>query len=432
MIWLIVLLLECCLLSYLDRKIWGTFFTPLHFLMVPYVLVVLVTLAFAGNFGLPAFYYPSLLPWIAGLPFFSAAGYGFSFLFGRVGRLPAVFPAKSPKKRENRRSSFLLWASAVIGVVFSVNLFLHLPARNPSCGFGSDCFGQELVENVWVSHLMVALMALVVIHVFRFDRPGRSMDPCEKRSNFRILFLVLFSFFALFVHQVKSWMILPLLAGIFARILDGKTSFGLKLLFGIGMGGILVFFLSYFLVYVCGDDMFVKGTALEEQVRSIARLFVHYVTSGTMGLSIDMQQGILETPGLEKIFTPFVNLWNLFEGREPISAHNPEYVFTGLNYTNVRSFFGTLFVFTQNGLFLFLSFLGGAVCYGIFFFYRRSGSLFSLLLYAWICVLLFMGWFDLYVQLSNSFEIPCWIFLFMAGENCLDKCSWKKKVLLWK
>lgn len=430
MIWLIVLLLECCLLSYLDRKIWGTFFTPLHFLMVPYVLVLLVTLGFAGHFGLPAFYYPSLLPWIAGLPFFSVAGYGLSYLGRFVGT--DVFPQRGRKLEEIRLSPVLSWVSLAIFVVFLVNLCCHLPARDPACGFGSDCFGQSLVKSAWISHLMVALMALVVIHVFDFDFPNRSMSLQERRSDLLKLVLVLLSFFALFVHQVKSWMILPLLAGIFARILGGKTTLRLNLLLGVGLGGIFIFFLSYFLVYACGDDMFAKGTALEDQFRSIVQLFVHYVTSGTMGLSIDMQQGILEQPGLEKIFTPFVNLWNLVGGKDLVSAHNPEYVFTGLNYTNVRSFFGTLFVFSQNGLFLFLSFLGGLVCYGIFLFHRHAGSLFSLLLYAWICTLLFMGWFDLYVQLSNSFEIPCWIFFFLVGGKFLKRYSREKTVLSWK
>ena len=61
---------ELFLFIWIDHKQWRTWYTPFNFLAIPYALVLLVTLLSAGHFGLVDFYYPSLLPWIVGLPLF--------------------------------------------------------------------------------------------------------------------------------------------------------------------------------------------------------------------------------------------------------------------------------------------------------------------------------------------------------------------------
>ena len=58
---LISFLLEVAVLFYLEMKAWKTLYTPLVFLMVPYVIVLLISIAISGNFGFVEFYYPSIL-----------------------------------------------------------------------------------------------------------------------------------------------------------------------------------------------------------------------------------------------------------------------------------------------------------------------------------------------------------------------------------
>lgn len=430
MVWIFIFLVECGLLSYMDRKVWKSFYTPLHFLMLPYLLVLLFTVCVAGNFGLSPFCYSSIFPWAAGLPFFALGGLCIGFLPGKGkpsgitagGREPALQAFAQPP------SWILPGITLAILLVFFVNLGIHIVSGDPGCGFGSDCFGQGLVENRWVSHLMVALMALLVVHVFAFDPSAFARGSGRKTASGLLLILILLSIFALFVHQVKNWVILPLLAGVIARILGRKTVLRGRLLAGVALGGILIFFSSYLLLYLCGEDMFPKGTAFKDQISSIMRLFVHYVTSGTMGFSLDMEQGFLEEADPAYLFTPFVNLWHLFSGEALLSAHNEEFVHTGLNYTNVRSLFGTLYVFSRPWLFYLFSFLGGALCYFFLRLFRAFPRPLPLLLLAWVCTLLFMGWFDSYIQLSNSFEIPFWILVFTG----IDGFFRKRKLLLWK
>ena len=72
---LIGIYLEIAVLSYFDYKMWGTLYTPLNFLMLPYAVVLAITLLVCGNWGIVDFYYPSLLVWMFGLLFFALPSY---------------------------------------------------------------------------------------------------------------------------------------------------------------------------------------------------------------------------------------------------------------------------------------------------------------------------------------------------------------------
>ncbi|MDE5574358.1 MAG: hypothetical protein K2I87_01430, partial [Bacteroidales bacterium] len=74
---LLVLITEAVLLFLLEKKMWNTGYTPLNFLMIPYGAVLGITLLFSGRWGLDEFYYPSLIPWIIGLPLFAMPGWLF-------------------------------------------------------------------------------------------------------------------------------------------------------------------------------------------------------------------------------------------------------------------------------------------------------------------------------------------------------------------
>ena len=47
----LILLMEVTVLTVLEYRAWRTFYTPLFALMLPYTIVLLVTIAIAGNFG---------------------------------------------------------------------------------------------------------------------------------------------------------------------------------------------------------------------------------------------------------------------------------------------------------------------------------------------------------------------------------------------
>ena len=78
---LVSFLIEVAVLLYLELKAWKSLYTPLNFLMLPYVIVLLISIAISGNFGFVDFYYPSILLWSVGLLIFAVPSYTFAFIF---------------------------------------------------------------------------------------------------------------------------------------------------------------------------------------------------------------------------------------------------------------------------------------------------------------------------------------------------------------
>ena len=68
---------EAAVLLYLELKAWKSLYTPLVFLILPYAIVLLISIAISGNFGFVEFYYPSILLWNVGLLVFAIPSYFF-------------------------------------------------------------------------------------------------------------------------------------------------------------------------------------------------------------------------------------------------------------------------------------------------------------------------------------------------------------------
>ncbi|MCM1169148.1 MAG: DUF6337 family protein [Bacteroides sp.] len=392
----LVLLAEVVLLFRLEKKIWHTLYTPLNFLMLPYSAVLGITLLLSGHLGLAEFYYPSLIPWIIGLPLFAVPGWLF-FLYERRSahrNKTERILLLNEKSYNNKTYPFKIVLATFIIIALGCRLVVLLLQGKGM--IGNEAFGHLFAGKGWAGHLLLLGTALMILMLF------------ENRCWITWLISVFIIFF-LFVYQVKSWIILPLLTVFFALLINWKIKLNLKYLMWAGIGATTVFFVSYLLIYVSGNSLFPESTTLGTQIKSIAGLFVHYVTSGTMGLSIDMQQGVLEEPDLHYIFAPFYNCWYFLTGQARISGINPTFLHSGINLTNVRSFFGTLFVFTRPAGFAVCCLLFGTASQYVFFFFRRYGSVCTTLLYAWLCTVLFMGWFEYLFCLLTVFEIPFWI-----------------------
>ncbi|MBD5397633.1 hypothetical protein HDR62_05860 [bacterium] len=401
---LLVLLAEAVLLFRLEKKMWHTGYTPLNFLMLPYVAVLGVTLLLSGHLELDEFYYPSLIPWIIGLPLFAMPGW----LFFLADRRFAT-RKDTEKLAETSRKSYRFEIGLAVAIIITLSIRLVVFLTQGRGVIGSEHFGELFAGNGWAGHLLLIGAALLILLLFENSRYW----PTWLVSAFILFFL--------FVYQVKSWIILPLFAVFFALLMTQRIKLRLRHLLWIGAGATGVFFISYLLIYISGNQLFPEATSVGAQLKSIAGLFVHYLTSGTLGWSADMQQGILEEPNLQYIFAPFYNLWYAITGQPVISGINPEYLHTGINLTNVRTFLGTLFVFTRPTGFAACCLLFGTGCQFFFGLFRRYRNTCTTLLYAWTCTVLFMGWFDFLPYLSNVFEIPFWIVVITLIQSIFCK-----------
>ena len=102
LLFVLTLLIESGVIMYLEYKAWKSIFTPLSFLLLPYLAVLMVSIAMSGRMDFVEFYYPSIIIWIVGLFFFAVpdfllVGYsnkhGYTNLQGRIedNPMPRVF-----------------------------------------------------------------------------------------------------------------------------------------------------------------------------------------------------------------------------------------------------------------------------------------------------------------------------------------------------
>ena len=68
---LLTFLLEVAVLLYCEFKAWKSLYTPITFLILPYVVILALTIVISGRYGFVEFYYPSMMLWIVGLLIFS-------------------------------------------------------------------------------------------------------------------------------------------------------------------------------------------------------------------------------------------------------------------------------------------------------------------------------------------------------------------------
>jgi hypothetical protein len=397
---LIAFVTEVILLARLEKVIWGTVYTPLNALALPFTFIVLLTLCLPSSLSFVSFYYPSLLVWMAGLLLMAVP----SWLLGagvrkRYGEM--ALAAEPPKKER----FFLIMAFVLI-----LPFFLRLREMMATSLdlFGSDEFGESFAVYGVFGHLLHFLIACSII-AFACVRKGNRLLP--------VLLILLIAALS-FVNQVKSWVIIPLIAGFWLCLATKKINLSLRFLLAVGIGGLLIFVGSYLAVFILGN-----GAEYDEHMGEyIAEHVFHYITSGVLGLSEDLRRGILEAPDPDILFAPFVNFVRFFTGDEYISPINPYYLEISTNNSledNVRTYFGTMYIHCSVGLFCLLVLLFGFFFYLIRIAALRTHSVYITAIDAWFCALLAMGWFEYYMFHVSTFEVPAYMLLMFVFEKAL-------------
>ena len=176
----------------------------------------------------------------------------------------------------------------------------------------------------------------------------------------------------------------------------------------------------------------VGGTAVlgSSIIELIMHHFIHYLTSGTVGLSLDMAAGFPDKGPFQVLFTQMVNIINILTGNsELISPINKVYYFSGINLTNVRTFFGTIAIYTNElqfiGTVVFLS----LVSYLLKILAVKYNNIYVNVIYFYQCSLLCMGWFEYYFFHLDVIEVPVMVMIvwliatiFRKTENKIEEC----------
>lgn len=379
---LLSFLLEVAVLFYLEMKAWRTLYTPLVFLMLPYTIILIISIAISGNFGFVDFYYPSILIWSVGLLLFALPSYALSYVLQKHNRPlnSSMAEAEMPKL-------------IVYIAIFLILLFVwRFRSVNGAFPIGSRDFGDALCgKGIW-GHLRQLSLPILMMSIYFVDR-----------QRWWLWLIIIPILIIAVLYQILGWLIIPCLVGIMLRLYTGKTKLKLSLMIYVVVGVAIVFLGSYIISLVL-----VEENDLDNEVLSfIFRNFIHYLTSGTLGLSVDMELGYPDEGDFEIVIAQVVNIANAISGSdELIKPLNPLYYHTGFNYTNVRTFFGTVLINADYVTFaVFVLFVSSAM-YLLKVATIRFNNIYVYTAYFFECGLLFMGWFDSYFASLSVIEIP--------------------------
>ena len=388
----LILLMEVSCLTYLEYRAWRTIYTPLCALMLPYVGVLLITIAIPADFGFVRFNYESIYVWILGLPLFALPSYGFATLM-RHYDLPVY---STIEDEEGGFSKALLVLGALLAGVLLLKLY-----QTFSHGFylfGTEDFAEEFSgHGVW-AHLRGMIIPILILALYYV-----------KRSDFLLWGLIILMLVIQFSYMVKGAIIITVVSALMMKLYTGKIHLSLTLALSVVAGAVLVFYLIYMVIPLLGND----GEANMSLVEFIARHFVHYFTSGTLGWSYDLDQGVPDRNDFSYVVAPFVNIWNAIHGYETISPVNPIYWNTGITYTNVRTFFGTLYIYTTPLSFATYTLVASSFIYFWKMLATMTHNIYIYTILFYYTGLMAMGWFEFYMFHLSAIEVPL-IALFYA------------------
>ena len=391
---LCIFLAEVVLLARMEKWLWGTLFTPLNALSLPFTGILLFTLCLPSSMGFVPFYYPSLLIWMGGLLLMAIPswllGYGYRKRYGE--------PDYACAPIEHEKFFMIMVLLLIVPFVFRLRTMMATSLDL----FGSDEFGENFAIYGFFGHLLIFLSACSVL-LFSVIRKGLRLFP--------IALITLIAALA-FVNQVKSWVIIPLIAGIWMCLMTNRIGLSLKLIIPVFFGGILLFVGSYLVIFILG-----AGATYDAHMGEyIGEHVVHYLCSGVLGLSEDVRRGIVEAADPDLLFAPFINIVHSITGDPYISPINPHFFEINTNTTlddNVRTYFGTIYVNCSVGLYGLIVLFWGFVYYLIRMLTLRTRSIFIGAIDAWFCALLCMGWFEYYFFHVTTFEVPIYLLLLL-------------------
>lgn len=380
---IVSILLEIAVLGYLEVKAWKTLYTPLNFLMFPYLIVLVFTIAVSGNIGFVEFYYPSVLIWNVGLLLFAIPSFVLAYY------TPQKAFQRNGVIKEEHLPQILNYFALFVFLLF---LWRFRQTMAFSRGIiGSDEFGEDFCGGGLWGHMRKLTMPLLIILIYYANR-----------KNWLGWILIILLLGINFLYQVKGWIIIPCVCGMAMRLYTGKTKLTFRLFLYMILAGMAVFSLSYLLALV------VAGNGGVGQILEFAfGHFFHYFTSGTFGLSADMYNMFPDKGTFEVILCPFVNIANQLIGSEElVSPINPLYYDTGIDLTNVRTYFGTLLIYANPVQFVIYIFTVSTLMYLLKIAVMRINSIYLNMVYFFECSLFAMGWFEFYFFHLDIIEVP--------------------------
>jgi oligosaccharide repeat unit polymerase len=370
----------------------GTWITPFSFLSFPYTVIVMMAFLLGPTLGFIPLYVESVLIWIVGL-----------LLFWIGGLIIALPLGKTIRSKEKRNQSFLYEeASEKWVLMFSwLTIFVLIYATINSInllGFhalGSDDFAKSYGYG-FAGHVKNFSIGLFIFLV-----------GTARRDNVFGLFTMSILIGMYFLYPVKSWLIIPVLAGLIYRVLSSRYKLSIfKILLPLFLG-FIIFIISYLIEFGAKNIETIYNIEVYEQ---LLKHFLAYIFGGILALGEVVRTKIANFHGNSHvIFAPFVNLYSVIFSGDLIShgSHTFSVIsLDGIKKSNVHTFFGTLLI--NLGYFSTMIYViySGFIAYVLFALAKVTRNCWFIVTWSFIGVMLSLGWFEYYFWLLAAIEVP--------------------------
>lgn len=380
---LVALILTVILIVILDKKMYKTYYTPSIFLSVPFLAICILYDLNAERLGYYKLNYDVLYIWVFGLFFFWFAGI--------ITNL--IVPVKIIRKEViEKKTDILKYSKTLANLTFIITIVLTYFLYKSYKLYGSA--GGDAVEEYLgrglQAHLIINLKFLSVFSFLSlFTKSGKYF---KIKSVFTIFVALGLSIF----YGTKSGILLLLIGYFFAWIFFFDKRIRLIHIITAVALGFGVFYVSYSMVF--GEWA---------PVEDIFNHMILYYVSGTAGMNVYFSSfgNIALDP--ELIFRPIFNTIALVSGnRNEIKVGFSDILTNigGGKTINVRTFFGTLYMYGGLKVSIIAIFIFSSICHLIFKKGLLKYNAIYLSLYTFILAILCFGWFDFYFNSVSFYE----------------------------
>jgi hypothetical protein len=395
----------------IDKSYYKTILTPFQIIAYPFIIILTVYLFVQKKMGYYVLDHRAILYWIIGL-----------FLMWMPGMLIPILIKNKIKTNVNVSSINSYDFSNIMSLIVYITLpfvvlkfikalilfhgFTNIGYDNFIAYFGSGLAG----------HIMT-LYIIVFIYLLTFS-------ALKSKLNI-ITLLIIFSSF--FLYQVKSWIFIPIISALICRLYLNRIKLNLKFY-------LYLVFVSFFIfvsVYIFSFRRDVElsfSSIISFYTDSTQFLFRHslsYCFSGILGLSGHLDQNM--PFGIDKslLFNNLKNIYFFMFDRDEIrSAVTKFFVRIGqeaYETSNVKTFFGTIYIFGGPLFGSVYIFLCGLILYLKLIVLRYFNNPFFLILYSFFLSALFFGWFDFYYNGLTYIEIPVALIILSIIYDILNR-----------
>lgn len=396
-------ILAITLMVWVDRVRFGTCLTPTAILGIPYMGIALMAFLTGPVQGYVPLYTPSVVIWMLFLGLFWATGQA----------VAAVFPDwtlhVSPPLDEDRQ---LPLALAIAWMAIPVLVYGTLSAAEAAGGFGGfrDSEYRDVVASGLVGH---ALMAILPVFIFLLGTTRRR-NWVLSGGTCAVLFVLMV------LRPTKSWVLLPLVAGLVCRARIGRLHLSLRTVVVIVVGMYVLFNVSYMIAFGSGN-----ADALTDP-EVYADLFQHvenYMFAGVLAFSGEMQSGSAFPVDPPAVYASLMNILSVVSNDELVTGITQKYTQirsgTGGFSSNVHTLFGTLILSLGYYEAVLYTVVLALLSHAAFLGSLWSSDVWITVMWCFLSACLAFGWFGTYFSQLPVFEVSLLCVVYFAVGRIL-------------